>query len=221
MENKERCEEIISFFNGRIIPGCKEALLVKFADGGNKKKPPYKNGQDGRSLGQGMGGPGGMGGGAGAGGMGGGSGSWRDGDLISAYEAMAAANPLTMMGTTQLSPFAPQHHRGGYATGPTASAAGMSPATTGYGPMGQQPTGWMHPSAGPPPHPAPYLLAGHAPAMGGMLPPMEPSPNPSIHYSALMPQIAAQMSQMSLSQPSVSFIFSFYIRFETINLCYI
>ncbi|XP_074658811.1 RNA-binding motif, single-stranded-interacting protein 2-like isoform X2 [Tubulanus polymorphus] len=38
MDSKEKCEEIIKNFNGKMFPGCKECLLVKFADGGNKKK---------------------------------------------------------------------------------------------------------------------------------------------------------------------------------------
>lgn len=43
MESKEKCEHIISIFNGTTLPGCKDQLLVKFADGGNKKKNLYKN----------------------------------------------------------------------------------------------------------------------------------------------------------------------------------
>lgn len=43
MESKEKCENIISVFNGHLIPGSKEPLLVKFADGGNKKRNQYKN----------------------------------------------------------------------------------------------------------------------------------------------------------------------------------
>lgn len=43
MESKEKCEQIIQMFNGTTLPGSKEALLVKFADGGNKKKNLYKN----------------------------------------------------------------------------------------------------------------------------------------------------------------------------------
>lgn len=43
METKEKCEQIIQLFNGAKIPGGKEPLLVKFADGGNKKKNIYKN----------------------------------------------------------------------------------------------------------------------------------------------------------------------------------
>lgn len=38
MDSKEKCDMIISTFNGKVIPGSKEPLLVKFADGGNKKK---------------------------------------------------------------------------------------------------------------------------------------------------------------------------------------
>lgn len=43
MESKEKCEQIIQMFNGNVIPGSKDPLLVKFADGGNKKKNMYKN----------------------------------------------------------------------------------------------------------------------------------------------------------------------------------
>lgn len=38
MECKEKCEQIVNQFNGKILPGCTDPLLVKFADGGNKKK---------------------------------------------------------------------------------------------------------------------------------------------------------------------------------------
>ncbi|XP_033762989.1 RNA-binding motif, single-stranded-interacting protein 2-like isoform X2 [Pecten maximus] len=38
MENKEKCQQIIDHFNGKVLPGCTLPLLVKFADGGNKKK---------------------------------------------------------------------------------------------------------------------------------------------------------------------------------------
>lgn len=40
MESKEKCEQIVQAFNGKLIPGCTEPLIVKFADGGNKKKSP-------------------------------------------------------------------------------------------------------------------------------------------------------------------------------------
>lgn len=47
MESKDKCEQIIELFNGRLLPGTKEPLLVKFADGGNKKRTPYKADQRG------------------------------------------------------------------------------------------------------------------------------------------------------------------------------
>lgn len=47
MESKDKCEQIIELFNGRPVPGSKEPLLVKFADGGNKKRTPFKADQRG------------------------------------------------------------------------------------------------------------------------------------------------------------------------------
>ena len=38
LESKEKCEQIIHIFNGNPLPGLREPLLVKFADGGGKKK---------------------------------------------------------------------------------------------------------------------------------------------------------------------------------------
>lgn len=43
MESKEKCEQIIQIFNGSTLPGAKEPLLVKFADGGQKKRSPFRN----------------------------------------------------------------------------------------------------------------------------------------------------------------------------------
>lgn len=43
MESKEKCEQIIQIFNGKALHGGKDPLLVKFADGGNKKKSLYKS----------------------------------------------------------------------------------------------------------------------------------------------------------------------------------
>lgn len=42
MESKEKCEQIIQMFNGNQLAGSKEPLLVKFADGGSKKRVLYK-----------------------------------------------------------------------------------------------------------------------------------------------------------------------------------
>ncbi|XP_019770234.1 protein alan shepard isoform X2 [Dendroctonus ponderosae] len=41
MESKDKCEHIIQIFNNHNLPNCKDPLLVKFADGGNKKKNLY------------------------------------------------------------------------------------------------------------------------------------------------------------------------------------
>ncbi|KAK4337032.1 hypothetical protein RND71_043380 [Anisodus tanguticus] len=49
MESKEKCDIIIQNFNNKLLVGSKEPLLVKFADGGNKKKNQYKNSQSGDS----------------------------------------------------------------------------------------------------------------------------------------------------------------------------
>ncbi|XP_044729042.1 protein alan shepard isoform X3 [Chrysoperla carnea] len=43
MESREKCEQIIQMFNGSPLAGAKEPLLVKFADGGNKKKGTCNN----------------------------------------------------------------------------------------------------------------------------------------------------------------------------------
>ncbi|XP_076465840.1 uncharacterized protein LOC143297381 isoform X4 [Babylonia areolata] len=38
MESRDKCETIINTFNNKMLSGCSEPLLVKFADSGNKKK---------------------------------------------------------------------------------------------------------------------------------------------------------------------------------------
>ena len=42
MESREKCDEIINIFNGKLISGSTQPLLVKFADGGNKNKRQHK-----------------------------------------------------------------------------------------------------------------------------------------------------------------------------------
>lgn len=46
MESREKCEQIIQIFNGTQLPGAKDPLLVKFADGGSKKKSAFKSQND-------------------------------------------------------------------------------------------------------------------------------------------------------------------------------
>ncbi|KAG5681675.1 hypothetical protein PVAND_011088 [Polypedilum vanderplanki] len=43
MESREKCEQIIQIFNGTHLQGAKDPLLVKFADGGSKKKNNFKS----------------------------------------------------------------------------------------------------------------------------------------------------------------------------------
>ncbi|GAB0093378.1 Protein alan shepard [Sergentomyia squamirostris] len=43
MDSREKCESIIQIFNGTQLTGAKDPLLVKFADGGSKKKNAYKS----------------------------------------------------------------------------------------------------------------------------------------------------------------------------------
>lgn len=43
MESREKCEQIIQQYNGSSLQGAKDALLVKFADGGSKKKNTFKD----------------------------------------------------------------------------------------------------------------------------------------------------------------------------------
>lgn len=38
MESRERCEQIISIFNNRALPGSSQPLVVKFADGGTSRR---------------------------------------------------------------------------------------------------------------------------------------------------------------------------------------
>ena len=37
MESREKCEQIISIFNNRALPGSSQPLVVKFADGGKSE----------------------------------------------------------------------------------------------------------------------------------------------------------------------------------------
>lgn len=43
METREKCQHIIDMFNGTQLNGAKDPLLVKFADGGSKKKNSFKS----------------------------------------------------------------------------------------------------------------------------------------------------------------------------------
>ncbi|XP_059472345.1 protein alan shepard isoform X4 [Neocloeon triangulifer] len=55
MESKEKCEQIIQMFNSQQLQGSKEPLLVKFADGGNKKRNAMYKSPDQRMWAKDMG----------------------------------------------------------------------------------------------------------------------------------------------------------------------
>ena len=38
METREKCEQIISLYNGRALTGSTQPLVVKFADGGGSRR---------------------------------------------------------------------------------------------------------------------------------------------------------------------------------------
>ena len=38
MESREKCDQIISLFNGRALPSSTQPLVVKFADGGGSRR---------------------------------------------------------------------------------------------------------------------------------------------------------------------------------------
>ncbi|CAH2048614.1 unnamed protein product, partial [Iphiclides podalirius] len=107
MESREKCEQIIQMFNGNSIPGAKEPLLVKFADGGNKKKALYKqNDTNGRvwrdnneSITQAMSVSGVYAGGVGAAGAGDCAGVYRGGGVygVAAYHPQLHAHPAAWL----------------------------------------------------------------------------------------------------------------------------
>lgn len=43
METSDKCQEVIEELNGLLCKGCTEPLLVKFADGGNRKRHHHNN----------------------------------------------------------------------------------------------------------------------------------------------------------------------------------
>ncbi|RWS17864.1 RNA-binding motif: single-stranded-interacting protein 1-like isoform X2 [Dinothrombium tinctorium] len=175
MESKEKCDMIIQTFNGKLLAGSKEPLLVKFADGGNKKKSQFKN-QEPR---------------------------WREGsnDQLAAF-AYADQQNVTQNGVTaaQLMPAslinaAGYHpHQRSYsatpvtATYPAAAAAALQAAASA--------SPWMH-------HATQYHLipSQHMQTQAQMIPShTQLDPNTAaLHFSALMPQLSAQMSQLQLS----------------------
>lgn len=53
MESREKCEQIISIFNARALPGSSQPLVVKFADGGSSRRKTAVSSPDPTWSGQG------------------------------------------------------------------------------------------------------------------------------------------------------------------------
>ena len=53
MESREKCEQIISIFNARALPGSTQPLVVKFADGGSSRRKTGVSSPDQTWSGQG------------------------------------------------------------------------------------------------------------------------------------------------------------------------
>ena len=205
MDSKDKCDIIIASLNGKALVGCKEPLLVKFADGGNKKKATNRGWRDStdqmhndQSLGQN---------------------GVTAGQLM---PSMAAAAAQYGQAARQFS-------------GPAGLATASYPPTTGFqarqysnaaaaaqlpssytNPAGYQSRPyssiqansyplqasshqWVHPAAAPPQYHLVQAPTGH------MQPPqmIAPSQAMALHLSALMPQLSAQMSQLQLGGPQV------------------
>ncbi|KAI1292902.1 Protein alan shepard [Halotydeus destructor] len=176
MDSKEKCDMIIQAFNGKIIPGSKESLLVKFADGGNKKKNQYKTD--------------------------GGRGGWRDNQSeqlqLHYADQSVAQNGVSgqqLMQSMAAAGYHPHHH---HQRVPHSAAQLQST----YQPTAIQASSpWMHPAA------TQYLVqsphASHMQTQMALASGQTMDPNTAaLHFSALMPQLSAQMSQLQLSGAS-------------------
>ncbi|KAH9372176.1 hypothetical protein HPB48_011703 [Haemaphysalis longicornis] len=160
MESKEKCEQIIATFNGKVLAGSKEPLLVKFADGGNKKRTLYKNHEHRM---------------------------WRDGEGLAYEQGALSQNGVgqQLVPAAALGGYQPQQR--GY-----SAAAAATPAYALHGGA----TAWMQPQ---------YIMQA-APHLHPSTPQMlQSSLEPLAHaYSPMLPQLTAQMNQLSIPGASVS-----------------
>ncbi|XP_044760591.1 protein alan shepard isoform X3 [Coccinella septempunctata] len=181
MENKEKCEKIIQFFNGKTIQGCKEPLLVKFADGGNKKKI-YKmfhiqNNENSKM--------------------------WRDGSeglSTVGYEHTISSNGVA---TTHMMPAISSYNRS-YAPF-AAGFAGPPPWVQGYMLPSMHTVDDAYPMSG---HlTAPYKNDGQGPRN---IPVMLPSPESMPYGMNMMSSLTAQMSAMHIGTSPFMSQYQFY-----------
>uniref|UniRef100_L7M3E0 Protein alan shepard n=1 Tax=Rhipicephalus pulchellus TaxID=72859 RepID=L7M3E0_RHIPC len=156
MESKEKCEQIIATFNGKVLPGSKEPLLVKFADGGNKKRTLYKNHEHRM---------------------------WRDGEGLPYEQGALSQNGVGQpLVPAALGGYQPAQQRG-YSAAATPTAYALHGGA------------WMQP--------AQYIM--QAPHLATTPQMLQSSLEPLAHaYSPMLPQLTAQMNQLSIPGASVS-----------------
>lgn len=131
MDLRSTCEMIISVFNNQLLAGCKEPLLVKFADGGNKKKHQFKQNSGEARMSTGPQNQ-----------------SWRGESIVSneqlTYGYPSAAVSASTAGVDHMHHHAHHHH-----TNPALVAAVAHHAQTHHGPQASAiPATAAHPSSG-------------------------------------------------------------------------
>ncbi|XP_015781971.1 RNA-binding motif, single-stranded-interacting protein 2 isoform X3 [Tetranychus urticae] len=180
MESKEKCDMIIQHFNGKIIAGGKEPLLVKFADGGNKKKSQNKNeirNREGGGASQPM------------------TAAYAyptDQSNINQNGVATAPMMPNMAAAAAAAGYHHHHHQRQYdrcAFVPNTAAAAAAAIQAAAA------TQWMHPGATqyhlvPPP--------AHMQSTTQVIP-SQPIDTNALHFSTLMPQLSASMRQLQLS----------------------
>ncbi|XP_025015996.1 protein alan shepard isoform X4 [Tetranychus urticae] len=185
MESKEKCDMIIQHFNGKIIAGGKEPLLVKFADGGNKKKSQNKNeirNREGGGASQPM------------------TAAYAyptDQSNINQNGVATAPMMPNMAAAAAAAGYHHHHHQRQYdrcAFVPNTAAAAAAAIQAAAA------TQWMHPGATqyhlvPPP--------AHMQSTTQVIP-SQPIDTNALHFSTLMPQLSASMRQLQLSSHPVS-----------------
>ncbi|KAL0268228.1 UNVERIFIED_CONTAM: hypothetical protein PYX00_010256 [Menopon gallinae] len=181
MESKDKCEQIIQLFNGRPVAGSKEPLLVKFADGGNKKRTLYKNDQRG---------------------------PWRDASEVATFYFQGAPvsfdpNAMTQNGVTtqHLLPAALSQY-GRY--GATQAVQGYSLQATSWVPQFVMP----HSQADDQytcqlATPAIHSYKNENAARGISMMSSDPSP---VQYGAMIPQLTAHMNALQIGTPGSAYI---------------
>ncbi|XP_039296583.1 protein alan shepard isoform X2 [Nilaparvata lugens] len=217
MESKEKCEQIIQSFNGTSFSPGKEPLLVKFADGGQKKRSAYRNDnriwRDGSemmyvlqsghlaydpTLGVGQNGVG----------LGHHTSSTHgthqhmlgQASLAAQYSRYAAAAAAAMAAAAQAGQPHAQAQAGAYQLPPGAAAAAAAQWSTPHLQyVAMQP-------APPPPHPPHHPHHHHHITTQVDMMAQAADPTTGVGYGSIMPQITTHMSTLQLSATPTGYI---------------